>query len=92
MSLLDVLNAIVFNAVNTTNEIPFTSIVLGWMQKSQRRVSTPEQIKPKPFAWLDTTRGQWEDMLLVTWVNWPFKHSHIHCGYSLLGKWAAPLE
>lgn len=35
-------------------------------------ISKPDKAKT---AWLDTTRGKWEKMFSVIWVNWPFKIS-----------------
>lgn len=77
-----------FNAVNTKNTILFIYIVLGM----DAEILKPKQMKPKLSAWLDSSRGKWENMLHVIWVNWPFKHSHSHCGCSLLGQWEAPQE
>lgn len=45
--------------VCTTNEIPFTSIVMSWRWKCEK-LSTLNQ----NYTWLHTTRGKWDNMFL----------------------------
>lgn len=51
-------NHFFFNAVRTSNEISFSSIVLGWLLKSQMDISKLGQIKPKLSALEDTACGE----------------------------------